>query len=73
MIHMAAYIGTKIVLAEPKEKDGKPGYAVAYEDGYVSWSPKDTFERAHRLVSVMEAGLVHSSFSSALQKRVEPL
>jgi hypothetical protein len=41
------YIGVKMVEAEPQEKDGKPGYAVKYEDGYTSWSPKDVFERAY--------------------------
>lgn len=40
------YIGVKLVLAWPQDgKDGQPGYAVKYEDGYVSWSPKDVFER----------------------------
>lgn len=42
------YIGTKIVLAWPAEKDGKPGYGVKYEDGYTSWSPKEAFEAAYR-------------------------
>ena len=42
------YIGTKIVLAWAAEKDGKPGYGVKYEDGYTSWSPKETFEAAYR-------------------------
>lgn len=42
---MKNYIGVKIVKAEPKEKNGVPGYAVKYPDGYVSWSPKETFER----------------------------
>ena len=42
------YIGTKIVLAWDAEKDGKPGYGVKYEDGYTSWSPKETFESAYR-------------------------
>lgn len=41
------YIGVKKVTAWPQEKDGKEGYAVKYEDGYVSWSPKDVFERAY--------------------------
>lgn len=41
------YIGTKQVTAWPQEKDGKPGYAVKYQDGYVSWSPKDQFEAAY--------------------------
>ena len=42
------YIGVKIVKAEPQEKDGKAGYKVVYPDGYVSWSPKDAFEKAYR-------------------------
>lgn len=45
---MKKYIGTKVIMAEPQEKDGKEGYKVQYEDGYVSWSPKDVFERAYR-------------------------
>lgn len=43
------YIGTKRVTAWPQEKDGRPGYAVKYADGYISWSPKDVFEGAYRL------------------------
>lgn len=41
------YVGVKIVFAWPEEKDGKPGYAVKYPDGYVSWSPKGVFEEAY--------------------------
>jgi hypothetical protein len=44
------YIGTKIVLAWNQEKDGKAGYAVKYEDGYISWSPAEAFESAYREV-----------------------
>lgn len=44
---MKQYIGTKVIMAEPQEKDGKPGYKVQYEDGYISWSPKDVFEKAY--------------------------
>lgn len=43
-----SYIGTKEILAWEQEKDGKPGYAVKYPDGYISWSPKDVFEAAYR-------------------------
>lgn len=46
--NMKNYIGVKIVKAEPKEKNGVPGYAVKYPDGYVSWSPKEIFEKAYR-------------------------
>lgn len=45
---MKNYIGVKIVKAEPYEKDGKPGYRVKYPDGYTSWSPKESFEKAFR-------------------------
>lgn len=44
------YIGTKTVIAFPETKgpQGQPGYAVIYEDGYRSWSPKKAFEAAYR-------------------------
>ncbi len=45
---METYIGTKIIQAEPQEKDGKAGYKVVYADGYVSWSPAGAFEEAYR-------------------------
>lgn len=51
---MNSYIGTKIVKAGMEMKDGRDGYAVVYEDGYRSWSPKETFERAYRLVTDAE-------------------
>lgn len=41
------YVGTKIVTAWPEEKDGASGYAVKYEDGYTSWSPKQVFEQSY--------------------------
>ena len=44
-----SYIGTKEIQAWEQEKDGKPGYAVKYPDGYISWSPKDVFEAAYRV------------------------
>lgn len=66
-----AYIGTKLILARPMNRrdflwetkgeasvDYSPGYRVTYPDGYVSWSPKDTFEEAYRPVSVKEQMMV---------------
>ncbi len=50
------YYGTKLVKACPEEKDGKPGYRVEYPDGYVSWSPRDTFEAAYRTSGDMSFG-----------------
>jgi len=65
------YIGTKVIAAEPMtdtafaDSLGRPsapptrdGYRVRYEDGYVSWSPKDVFERCYRKVTVAETLLV---------------
>lgn len=43
------YIGTKEIVAWRQEKDGQPGYAVKYADGYTSWSPRDIFEAAYRV------------------------
>jgi hypothetical protein len=65
--NMKTYIGTKMVNAEPIQagqpvlaKDNKTilsqhnedGYRVVYEDGYVSWSPKEVFEKAYREITV---------------------
>lgn len=60
---MKKFIGCKMVSAEPayyidgkiyptsgavpKAMDRKEGYKVVYPDGYVSWSPKDVFEKAY--------------------------
>lgn len=55
-----AYVGTKIIKGTPAEKGGQPGYRVEYPDGYVSWSPKATFELAYRLVSDAEAEIVRN-------------
>lgn len=67
------YIGAKIIKAFPesesafmrnvKQRTGsnignRPGYRVIYPDGYISWSPKDTFEQAYRKVSAEETKLV---------------
>ncbi len=60
---MKKYIGTKLIEAKPMTRgayntyrgwqipaDEKPedgGYLLKYPDGYVSWSPKEIFERAY--------------------------
>lgn len=54
---MKTYIGAKIVSAEPAEKDGAPGYAMLYPDGYESWCPARTFESTYRVVSGGERAL----------------
>lgn len=59
---MKAYIGTKVVQAEPcvSGPAREEGYKVVYEDGYESWSPKDVFERCYREISSMEKTLVRT-------------
>ena len=67
------YIGTKVIAAEPMryeefcvtEKrqsygiaENISGYRVRYEDGYVSWSPKDVFERCYREVTASESNMI---------------
>lgn len=58
---MNYYIGTKLIKAEPTNKynfymnekgidckdENEDGYKVIYPDGYISWSPKETFEKAY--------------------------
>lgn len=53
---MQDFYGTKRVQAEPEERDGKPGFAVVYEDGYRSWSPADVFEAAYQPITAMSFG-----------------
>jgi hypothetical protein len=61
-----AYIGAKVIKAEPQKReetgDGQliihEGYRIVYPDGYVSWSPKATFEQAYRELDVHERALV---------------
>lgn len=61
---MKKYIGTKTIMAMPMAKTeaeialsrsladakgGEDGYLVAYPDGYMSWSPKETFEEVYKI------------------------
>jgi len=67
---MKTYIGTKVVKATPMQahefatkhkRDNlnvffdADGYEIQYEDGYTSWSPKKTFEKAYKKVTEDEA------------------
>lgn len=67
---MKEYIGVKLITAEPmnlidaeeklqrKIKPGNElGYFVTYQDGYMSWSPKEQFEEAYRETDGMTFGL----------------
>lgn len=67
---MRNYIGTKLIQAKPMtrgeynqyrgwaipadENPADEGYLVKYSDSYVSWSPKDVFEKAYLPMAVNE-------------------
>ena len=67
------YIGAKLIRGTPMDevtflttvkkeiiradRTSREGYLVIYPDGYKSWSPKDTFENAYRLVTPGEREL----------------
>lgn len=58
------YIGCKQVEAWEQEGTeyaaGTPGYAVKYQDGYTSWSPKDVFEAAYLPMGTLGADMVNA-------------
>lgn len=70
---MDKYIGTKLIEAEPmnlgdynkfkgwtipaNENPKREGYKVKYSDDYISWSPKEAFEKAYRKTNGMNFGL----------------
>lgn len=70
---MKKYIGVKIIQAKPmnlgeynlnrgwtipaNEDPTTEGYRITYEDGYLSWSPKNIFEEAYRTIGNLTFGL----------------
>lgn len=65
---MKKYIGTKIIHAiEAKNNSGLEGYSVVYEDGYNSWSPKDTFEKAYREAEGINFGLAIEAMKKGMK------
>lgn len=41
------YVGTELVMASEADKNGEPGYAVRYQDGFQSWARKKVFEETY--------------------------
>jgi hypothetical protein len=39
---------------DPQLQEVRPGYAVKYENGYTSWSPKDVFEEAYKPLTALD-------------------
>lgn len=75
---MKRYVGSKIILAEPMDeclflssikgqdvsnRETRPGYKVQYEDGYISWSPSDVFERCYRPITDQEIDMITDSLT----------
>ena len=58
------YVGVKQVQAWEQEKDGRPGYAVKYPDGYISWSPEEIRTREQSFLAIHEALKPHLIYSS---------
>jgi hypothetical protein len=73
------YIGTKIIAAIPmdekefaftkgqawdEKRPSRLGYKVRYENGYIAWSPKETFERAYREVTQAEREIVEGPLNA---------
>lgn len=53
----AKYSGRNSILIEKGESKSDEGYLVKYNDGYVSWSPKQQFDEAYRECNDMSFGL----------------
>ena len=76
---MKKYLGVKLIEAEPAVEGGfekaglhggaiaRDGYRVIYPDGYVSWSPKDTFEKAYRPIDGLTFGLAIEAMKMGLK------
>jgi len=74
MENYKVYVGTKIIKAIkmsrddfdrtvknqeiPRDSENQSGYKVVYDDGYISWSPADVFERCYRLISEKEISMM---------------
>jgi len=55
MTYEDAY-STKRVKTWPQNRGDEPGYAIKYQDGYLSWCPKDTYERDYRVNGALSFG-----------------
>lgn len=54
---MRAFIGIKLVFAEPENRYGREGFKVVYPaDGYESWSPYSAFMNAYKPIAEMAGG-----------------
>jgi hypothetical protein len=82
---MKTYLGVKKVKAMPMTKNeagaiglvrgyskndlNMDGYKVVREDGYESWSPKETFEKAYREIKGLTFGMVLEALKSGMNIR----
>lgn len=47
------------LMGNPEPYEDEPGYVVVYEDGYISWSPKEAFEGGYKLFETFTDRLVN--------------
>lgn len=74
---MDTYIGTKMIKAEKATygdkqfnsnmNDNAEGYKVQYSDDYISWSPKEVFEKAYKKINgefkIVEHDLITNDYT----------
>ncbi len=51
-----AYSTKRVTVWRAKNPEGKDGYAIRYQDGYLSWCPKDVYERDYQPITAMSFG-----------------
>ena len=66
------FLGSKVVYVcadeiVPPGAKVEDGYRVEYEDGYLSWSPKEVFEEAYRESTGMNFGLAIEAMKKGLR------
>lgn len=66
------FLGSKVMYVcldevVPSGCKAEEGYRVEYEDGYLSWSPKEVFEAAYRETTGMSFGLAIEAVKKGLR------
>lgn len=80
---MNKYMGFKLIEAEPMnlgdyntfkgwtipadEDPKREGYKVKYSDDYISWSPKEEFDKAYRLINGLTFGIAIESLKKGFK------
>lgn len=70
--YRCTFLGSKVMYVcmdevIPSGCKSEEGYRVEYEDGYLSWSPKEAFEAAYRETTGMNFGLAIEAMKKGLR------